>query len=61
MTLIEYVDRLQHRGQTLAERLDSRWEAGCSDCGKRLTLDREVEVSVCVSCQDAFLRSVAVP
>lgn len=38
---------------------DAGAERGCTDCGRRLTLDSEIAVSVCRECQDAFLRVLA--
>lgn len=59
MTLADYATRLRNNGALPRELLDARVESGCSDCGRRLTLDREITASVCVRCQDVFLREVS--
>jgi len=51
VTLTDYITRLQNHGQLPSEILDARLESGCSDCGRRLTLDAEVSVCVCRDCQ----------
>jgi len=51
MTLDAYIERLRNGGRLLEEILDARLESGCSDCGRRLTLDAEISVCVCRDCQ----------
>ena len=59
MSLTDYITRLRNGGKLPGEILSARLESGCSDCGRRLTLDREISVSVCQECQSTFLRIAA--
>ena len=56
MSLSDYITRLRNHGVLPAELLAARVERGCTDCGKRLTLDAEISVSVCASCQSVANR-----
>ena len=52
MTLGAYIERLRNGGRLPDEILDTHLESGCSDCGRRLTLDAEISVCVCRDCQN---------
>lgn len=51
MSFDTYITRLRNGGWTPSEIIAQQVESGCSDCGARLCLDREIEVRVCAACQ----------